>query len=76
MDEPLRSRMGERWLVWRFTDVNEGSFANVIDDMIIKAKMGVKPDFQVSHGRRGGKVMAKKGDRGQGRNEAGKGVPM
>ncbi len=68
MDKFLCCRTGERWPEFGdITEVKEGSFANMID-MIVKAKMGVKPDSQFSHGRREEKVVAKKGDGG---NEGG-----
>lgn len=41
--------------------VKEESLANVVD-VIVKAKMGVKPDSQISHRRREGKVVVKKGE--------------
>lgn len=43
--------------------MKEGSLADMVD-VIVKAKMGVKPDSQISHGRREGKVVAEKGDGG------------
>lgn len=64
MDEPLSSRKGERWPKFGdVTKVKEGSLADMVD-VIVKAKKGVKPDSQISHGRREGKVVAEKGDRG------------
>lgn len=43
--------------------MKEESLANVVD-VIVKAKMGVKPDSQISHRRREGKVVVEKGDGG------------
>lgn len=43
MGEPLSSRRGERWPEFSdITEVKEGSLANVVD-VIIEAKMGIKP---------------------------------
>ena len=68
MDELLCSRTRERWPEFGdITEVKEGSLADMVD-MIVKAKMGVKPDSQISHGGREGKVVAQKRDGG---NEGG-----
>lgn len=77
MDEPLCCRTRERWPEFGdITEVKEGSLADMVD-MIVKAKMGVKPDSQISHGRREGKVVAEKRDRGNvGRTELVRGADM
>lgn len=64
MDEPLRSRTGERWSEFGdVTEVKKGCFVNMID-VVAEAKMRVKPDSQISHGGREGEVVAEKGDGG------------
>lgn len=64
MDEPLCSWTRERWSEFsNATEVKEGSLADMVD-VISEAKMGVKPDSQVSNGGGEGKVVAKEGNRG------------
>lgn len=54
--------------VWQYYGGEKGSLANMID-VTVKAKMGVKPDSQISHRRREGKVVAEKGDGGNERTK-------
>lgn len=75
MDEHLSSRMVERLPeLSNMTVVKEGSLANVLD-VIVKAKIGVKPDSQISHRRREGKDVVEKGDGGN-EKQSWWGVPM
>lgn len=49
MDELLCSRTGQKWPEFgNVTEVKEGSFADM-GDVIVKAKMGVKSDSQISY---------------------------
>lgn len=67
MDKLLNRRTGETWPKFGdITEVEEESFADA-GDMVVKAKMGVTPDLRISYGVRMGKVVAKKGNGGNGR---------